>query len=97
MKKPFYVNWKTLDVGEKFLNVHLGSPKDSKREAVYDNKNAWVDTKPFNVTDYAGQERRVLKWKLHSLQKEYELLRATINKDKEGKSENSDDSPMHPD
>lgn len=91
MKTLFYVNWKTLDVGERSIKVHLGSPTDSKREAVYEN-NAWVDTKPFNVTDYGGQEIRVLLWKLHSLQKEYDLYRATTNKDKDGKSENSDDS-----
>ncbi|KAG5576440.1 hypothetical protein H5410_056574, partial [Solanum commersonii] len=93
VKTLFYVNWKTLDVSERSIIVHLGSPTNTKREAVYDNNNAWVDTKPFHVIDYAGQEIRVLEWKLYSLQKEYELFRATINKYKDGKSQNSDD-PM---
>ncbi|XP_015167255.1 DNA polymerase-like [Solanum tuberosum] len=97
VKTLFYVNWKTLDVGERPINVHLGSPTKSKREAVYDNNNAWVDTKPFHVIDYAGQEIRVLEWKLHSLQKEYELLTATINKYKDGKSQNSDGKSQNSD
>ncbi|KAG5606576.1 hypothetical protein H5410_028068 [Solanum commersonii] len=84
LKTLFYVNWKMLDVGERSINVHLGSPTNTKRESVYDNNNAWVVTKPFHVIDYARQDIRVLEWKLHSLQKEYEPFKATITKYKDG-------------
>nr|WMB96964.1 hypothetical protein [Solanum melongena]WMB97176.1 hypothetical protein [Solanum aethiopicum] len=90
----FYVNWKTLDVGERHINVNLGTPTNNKRVAVYDNNNAWVDTKPFNVKDCAGQDKRVLEYQNSSLKKEVEngkSIIASINKDKDGKSQNSDD------
>uniref|UniRef100_K4BER8 DNA-directed DNA polymerase n=1 Tax=Solanum lycopersicum TaxID=4081 RepID=K4BER8_SOLLC len=34
VKTLFFVNWKKLDVSERYINFHLGSPTNTKREAV---------------------------------------------------------------
>lgn len=38
----------------------MGIKIDTKRDPVYDNNNVWIDTKPKDVIDYAGQERTLV-------------------------------------
>ncbi|OIT19097.1 dna polymerase, partial [Nicotiana attenuata] len=99
----FLINWATLDIMTKL--VKLSTQTNTKREPMYDNNQDWVDTKPVNVKDYAGQDKRVLLYKhriqeydLQSLLEEVVNLRSkiasltsdSIIKDKQGQSQRPD-------
>ncbi|OIT20034.1 dna polymerase [Nicotiana attenuata] len=101
----FLINWATLDIMKKTKLVKLSTQTNTKRELVYDNNQDWVDTKPVNVKDYAGQDKRVLLYKyriqeydLQSLREKVVNLRSkiasltsdSIIKDKQGQSQRPD-------
>ncbi|XP_031097018.1 uncharacterized protein LOC116001274 [Ipomoea triloba] len=106
----FQIDWESLNVMKREKIVNLGIKVNTKREPVFDNNQTWVDTTPLNVTDYAGQEKRILEYNLECLQKEnamkdreIEQLRSLIasissdslRKDEQGRSQPSDD-PNNP-
>nr|GLL21555.1 uncharacterized protein LOC109726069 [Ipomoea trifida] len=66
----FQIDWESLNVMKREKIVNLGIKVNTKREPVFDNNQTWVDTTPLNVTDYAGQEKRILEYNLECLQKE---------------------------
>jgi hypothetical protein len=41
--------------------INLGIQVNTKREAVFDENNIWVDTKPKHVIDFGGQESSILE------------------------------------
>ena len=51
--------------------MHLGIRASNKREAVFDN-DLWVDTVPLDVSDFAGQDNRLLKYVMKRSKEEYE-------------------------
>lgn len=102
----FQIDWESLNVMKRDKIVNLGIKVNTKREPVFDNNQTWVDTTPLNVTDYAGQEKRILEYNLKCLQKEnamkdreIEQLRSllasissdSLRKDEQGRSQTSDD------
>lgn len=80
----FRIIWDRLDIVRKETQASLGISASNKRIPVYDKNNLWVDTEPFDVTDFAGQERKVEEYKLNCLQKENEEYRDNLaQKDRE--------------
>jgi hypothetical protein len=86
VESNFRIDWETLDIYSKSLQVNLGIKAGNKRVPVYDN-NVWVDTKPLDVTDLAGQESRIHQYEMKRL---IELLSKKDNEnvDKEREIEN---------
>lgn len=102
----FQIDWESPNIMMMDKIVNLGIKVNTKREPVFDNNQTWVDTTPLNVTDYAGQEERILEYNLKCVQKqnamkdrEIERLRSIITslssdslrKDEQGRSQTSDD------
>lgn len=48
--------------------MNLGIKVNNKREPVFDNNQIWVDTVPLNVTDYSGNAKKILEYKVKCLQ-----------------------------
>lgn len=43
--------------------MNLGIKIGNKRDPIFDENSFWVDTVPLVVTDFAGQDQRILKYK----------------------------------
>jgi len=56
-----------MNIIKKETLVNLGIRVSNKRVPVYDN-DRWVDTEPLDVTDFAGQENRILSYEVKRLQ-----------------------------
>lgn len=52
----FRIDWKKLQIGNKYMIIKLGLPQSSKRENVYDSNNVWIDTRSINVIDLGTQD-----------------------------------------
>lgn len=74
VESNFRIDWQTLNIAKKDLQVMLGTKVGTKREPVYDNNNVWVDTQPKHVIDFGGQEITALKFDLKCVQDEYALI-----------------------
>lgn len=72
VKSNFRIDWEKLNITKKETLVNLGIRVSNKREPVYDN-GLWVDTAPLDVTDFAGQENRVLSYEVKRLQELNEI------------------------
>ncbi|KAK2995386.1 hypothetical protein RJ640_029018 [Escallonia rubra] len=75
----FRINWETLNICKKEINVKLGIRAGTKRLPVYDN-DRWVGTEPLEVTDYAGQENRIHKYEVKLLKDENIRLLEQLNR-----------------
>lgn len=64
----FRINWPTLNITKKNVNVTLGIKIDTKRDPVYNKKDVWVDTKPKDVIDFGGQESSIIRFELKMIQ-----------------------------
>jgi len=73
VESNFRIDWETLNICKKDLQVNLGIRAGSKRVPVFDN-NIWVDTEPLDVTDFAGQESRIRKYDMKRLQEQNNLI-----------------------
>lgn len=58
----FKIEWSQLNIMKKETFVNLGIKIGNKRDPIYDENSLWVDTVPLVVTDFAGQEQRILKY-----------------------------------
>ncbi|KAL2457040.1 DNA polymerase [Forsythia ovata] len=74
VESKFRIDWQTLNIGKKDLQVSLGTKVGTKRDPVYVN-SVWVDTQPKDVIDLCGQEITALKFDLKCVQHEYALLK----------------------
>lgn len=72
MENNFKIDLETLHIKKKYLQVNLRTKVDTKREPVFDNNDAWVDTKPKNVIDYGGQDSTIHKLELKILQEKFD-------------------------
>ncbi|XP_059645954.1 DNA polymerase-like [Cornus florida] len=72
VESHFRVDWHTLNIAIKKYQVSLGSKIGTKREPVFDENGAWIDTKPKHVIDLGGQESEVLKLELKMLKSEFQ-------------------------
>ncbi|KAK3027204.1 hypothetical protein RJ639_040375 [Escallonia herrerae] len=75
----FRIDWETLNICKKEINVKLGIKAGTKRIPVYDNDH-WVGTEPLEVTDYAGQENRIHKYEVKLLKEENIRLQEQLNR-----------------
>lgn len=73
VESNFKIDWQTLNITKKETLVNLGIRVGNKREPVYDN-SLWVDTVPLDVTDFAGQENRILKYEVKRLQEQNDQI-----------------------
>lgn len=92
----FQIDWVSLNIMKKEKLVKLGTKVDTKRNPVFDNNQIWVDTAPFHVTDYAGQDKRVLKYEVKCLQIENSKLKSIIDsiiKEDDPQKQNQGSSP----
>lgn len=55
LESNFKIDWLNLHVEKRNFQINVGIKLGSKREPVYDDNNIWVDTKPKEVIDFAGQ------------------------------------------
>jgi len=67
VKSNFRIDWEKMNIIKKETLVNLGIRVSNKRVPVYDN-DRWVDTEPLDVTDFAGQENRILSYEVKRLQ-----------------------------
>ena len=74
VESNFRINWQTLSIAKKELQVSLGIQVDNKRDPVYDENNVWVDTQPKEVIDFGGEESTILKCEYKILREKYALL-----------------------
>ena len=77
VESNFIIDWHKLNIIKKETLVHLGIRASNKREAVFDN-DLWVDTLPLDVSDFAGQDNRLLKYVMRRSKEEYERYQEVI-------------------
>lgn len=58
----FKIDWVKLNITKKDTLVNLGIKISNKRNPIFDENDLWVDTVPLDVTDFAGQEKRILEY-----------------------------------
>ena len=58
----FKIDWVKLNITKKETLVNLGIKIGNKRDPIFDENENWVDTVPLVVTDFAGQEKRILEY-----------------------------------
>lgn len=87
VESNFRIDWHTLDIMKKEYLRNLGIQVNTKREAVFDENNIWVDTKPKHVIDFGGQESSILEIldrELKIMKHENALIKEQLdNKDRE--------------
>ena len=62
VESSFRIDWHTLEIAKKCLQVNIGIQVDNKRNPVFDNKNKWVDTEPKYIIYFGGEECTILKY-----------------------------------
>lgn len=95
----FKIDWAKLNITKKEIHVNLGIQINNKRSPIYDENEYWVDTMPLVVTDFAGQEIRLLSYQMKHLidenaKKDKEIVKLkskitfldSLNKDTPGKT-----------
>lgn len=68
VESSFRIDWHTLEILKKSLQVNIGIKVDNKREPVFDDQNKWVDTEPKCIIDFGGEESTILKYDYKNLQ-----------------------------
>ena len=73
--RNFVIDRKKLKILKKDIHVNLGIKIDTKRDPVYEK--LWVDTKPKDITDFAGEESLIIKYE--ELKDEFDKLKREKN------------------
>jgi hypothetical protein len=84
LTSKFRIDWNTLNIVQKDYIINHGIQVGNKRDPVYNNKNAWVGTRPKNVTDLGGEEYLIFKLKYKKILLE-KSLRSRRDKKPKGK------------
>ncbi|XP_074362916.1 DNA polymerase-like [Apium graveolens] len=97
---PFGVNWNKLQVVKKTTNLAMNVEPGAKRQAVYTEKNVWLDTKPKKVDDLKDCTNQDLKYIIQILFKNNdsnESLNTTLETYQSDVDRESDRSGIHSD
>jgi hypothetical protein len=60
----FKIDWNNLNITKKNILVNLGIRLNTKRKAIFDQNNTYVDTTPLNVIDLAGHDSTIHEYEI---------------------------------
>lgn len=85
VESSFRIDWHTLQIAKKYVNVNLGIQVDNKRVPVYDENKQWIDTEPKYILDIGGEDSTILQYELKKLkhqnacmQSEMDILKSNV-------------------
>lgn len=79
VESSFRIDWHTLQIAKKLLDVKLGLQVDNKRNPVYDENKKWIDTEPKSILDYGGEDSTIMKYEFKKLQHQNACMQSDMD------------------